>query len=315
MRNIDVLVVGELNIDIILNQIDGLPEVGKEKIAKKLTVTLGSSSAIFASNLSTLGANVAFLGKVGTDIHAGIVINSLKEKGVNTNLVITTPDHKTGLTIVMNYDMDRANITYPGAMNYLSENEVTDGMLTNAKHLHVSSVFMQPELKKNIANLFYRAKKLGLTTSLDPQWDPSENWDLDLKKLLPLVDVFLPNTKEFQFITGTDSINAGLEEVKSYANIIVIKDGENGAHLWSNNNLQTKPAFLNDSVADCIGAGDSFDAGFISKFISGQELSECLTFGNISGAVNTTKRGGTTAFESLQNFNKIAKEQFSIELT
>ena len=314
MKNIDVLVVGELNVDIILDQIDGLPEVGKEKIAEELTVTLGSSSAIFASNLSTLGANVSFLGKIGTDNHAKIVKTSLEERGVKTNHIIETPDHKTGLTIVMNYDMDRANITYPGAMNYLVEPEITDNILQQAKHLHVSSVFMQLALKSDIVNLFKRAKAIGLTTSLDPQWDPSEKWELDLEVLLPLVDVFLPNAKEFQFITKTNSILSGLEKVKNFANIIAIKDGEHGAHLWKNQKMTSKSAFFNPKVADCIGAGDSFDAGFISKYINGENLSECLIFGNIAGAINTTKSGGTTAFESLEKFKSVAKEQFYINL-
>ncbi len=150
MKNIDVLVVGGLNVDIILNQTDGFPEVAKEKIAKKLTVTLNSSSAIFASNLSILGARVAFLGKIGTDNHAEIVKISLQEKCVNTDLILETSDHKTGLTIVMNYNMDRANITCPGAMNYLLEPEITDKIIEQAKHTHLSSVFMQLGLKGSI---------------------------------------------------------------------------------------------------------------------------------------------------------------------
>jgi len=314
MKDIDVLVVGELNVDIILDQIDGLPEIGKEKIAKNLTVTLGSSSAIFASNLSTLGAKVAFLGKIGIDNHAEIVKNSLQEKGVRTDLILDTNEHKTGLTIVMNYDMDRANITYPGAMDYLLEQEITDEILLRAKHLHLSSVFLQLGLKDNIVNLFKRAKKAGLTTSLDPQWDPAEKWELDLEHLLPLVDVFLPNSKEFQYITGSNDVATGLEKVKNIANIIVIKDGEHGAHLWHNKTLTTKPAFNNPTVADCIGAGDSFDAGFISQFIQGKELVDCLVYGNMMGAINTTKSGGTTAFENVQKIKTIAKEQFSINL-
>ena len=73
MKEFDVLVVGELNVDIILDRINGFPEIGKEILSEKLTVTLGSSSAIFASNLSTLGAKVAFLGKIGKDSHAELV--------------------------------------------------------------------------------------------------------------------------------------------------------------------------------------------------------------------------------------------------
>ena len=66
-KKYDVIVVGELNVDIILNDIDSFPEIGKEKLAGKMDTTLGSSSAILASNLSSLGAKVAFIGKIGQD--------------------------------------------------------------------------------------------------------------------------------------------------------------------------------------------------------------------------------------------------------
>lgn len=314
MKEFDVLVIGELNVDIILDRIDGFPEIGKEILSEKLTVTLGSSSAIFASNLSTLGARVAFLGKIGKDSHADLVKSTLKTKNVNIDNIIETSEHNTGVTVVLNYDTDRANVTYPGAMNHLTLDDINDDVLKKAKHLHVSSVFMQPGLKTGVVELFKRAESLGLTTSLDPQWDPSEKWDLNIKELLPLIDVFLPNIKEFQFITKTSSVNQGLEKVKDFANVIVIKDGDNGAHLWKENKLFTQKAYLNNKVADCIGAGDSFDAGFISQYIKGIPLEDCLEYGNISGAVNTTKRGGTTAFSSLENFKEIANQKFSIKL-
>ena len=307
----DVLVVGELNVDIILNQIEGFPEVGKEILAENMTVTLGSSSAIFASNLSTLGARVAFLGKIGQDNFASIVRNSLKERGVSTEFIVTSREYNTGATIVLNYALDRANITYPGAMEHLHESEVRNDILTEARHLHLSSVFLQPALKKDIVTLFQRAKEFGLTTSLDPQWDPKEAWDLNLKDLLPYVDVFLPNRKEFQFLTGTQSIEEAINQVKGFANVIVIKDGEHGAHLWKNGRLTTANAFLNNSVADAIGAGDSFDAGFISKFIQNKPLEECLEFGNLTGAINTTHSGGTTAFSSMEKVKEIALNHFA----
>lgn len=312
MKNqFDVLVVGELNVDIILDKIDGFPEIGKEKLSEKLTVTLGSSSAIFASNLATLETSVAFVGKIGTDDFAGLIERSLKSKGVSTDFIIRSNQYSTGATVVLNYDMDRAMVTYPGAMEHLQEAEVRDDILTEARHLHVSSVFLQPYLKKNLLSLFQRAKAFGLTTSLDPQWDPAEKWDLDLEQLLPLVDVFLPNRKELQLLTGTDSIQAGIDKIRTFANIVVIKDGENGGHLWKNGSLTTKPAFLNSEVADCIGAGDSFDAGFISRYIRGVNAADCLVFANLTGAINTTTSGGTTAFENMEKVKSIAYERFN----
>ncbi len=310
----DVLVVGELNVDIILDQIAGFPEIGKEKLSENLKVTLGSSSAIFASNLSILGANVAMLGKTGKDDFAQMVRTSLEDKGVNTDLILSSENFNTGATIVLNYGMDRAMVTYPGAMEHLSEDEVSDETLSLAKHLHVSSVFLQPALMKGLVSLFRRAKSLGLTTSLDPQWDPSEKWELNLVSLLPFVDVFLPNRKELHYLTGCESVEEGVDKLGKFCNILAIKDGENGSILFSKGKIIKKDAFLNQDVEDCIGAGDSFDAGFISRFIQGKSLDVCQEFANLSGAVNTTKAGGTTAFESLDRFKQIAKERFSYPL-
>ncbi len=314
MKIFDVLVIGELNVDIILDKIQGFPVIGKEIISNQMNVTLGSSSAIFASNLSSFDNKVAFLGKIGKDNFAQIVTKSLEQKNVNTDYIIKSEKYKTGLTIVMNYNMDRANVTYPGAMEHLKESEATPALLKKAKHLHLSSVFLQTGLLPHIVQLFKKAKDLGLTTSMDPQWDPSEQWALNLPELLPYIDVFMPNKEEFKHLTKSENLQTGLAKVKSYAKNIVIKDGENGAHLWNGKELISKPALLNANVVDCIGAGDSFDAGFISEYIKGSNLERCVEIGNLSGAINTTASGGTTAFENLSQIKKIAKEKFSHQI-
>lgn len=314
MTSFDVLVIGELNVDIILDDIKGFPVVGKEILANELNVTLGSSSAIFASNLSSLGKSVAIAGLIGEDSFADLVRTSLKNKNVNTDFVASSTKFGTGLTIVMNYGMDRANVTFPGAMEHLLEEDITDEMLVTSKHMHISSIFLQKGIKKGATRLFERAKKLGLTTSMDPQWDPDENWELDLENLLPHIDIWMPNLVEFKKITGTDELSKGLEKIKNYSNHIIIKDGVNGAHLWENGELTSKPAFLNNQVADCIGAGDSFDAGFISEFIAGSSLHRCVEVGNIMGAINTLEPGGTTAFKNIESIKKIAKQKFEFTI-
>lgn len=308
-----ILVVGELNVDIILNQIEGYPQIGKEVLAQNLTMTLGSSSAIFASNLSALGSEVHFFGKVGKDIFGNFVKNALQRKNINISNVLESEHNFTGATIVLNYDTDRAMVTAQGAMMDLSEDEISDEKLSTFSHLHVSSIFLQPQLKKGIYNLFERAKKLGLSTSLDSQWDPEEKWNLDLEKLLPNLDVFIPNNKEFLFLTKSESIESGLEKVAHFANIVVIKDGENGAKFWKNHQIGSQKAYLNTQVVDCIGAGDSFDAGFIHTYLQKNSLEDCVDFANICGAMNTTSAGGTSIFEFMENFKIIAKNKFQYE--
>jgi sugar/nucleoside kinase (ribokinase family) len=310
-NKIDVIVIGELNVDIILNEIERFPEIGKEIIANAMSVTLGSSSAIFASNLSSMGTGVAFIGKVGDDNFAQVVISALEKKRVNTSHIFKSTADNTGATIVLNYDQDRANVTYPGAMNELHIEDIDFEFLSSARHMHFSSCFLQPGIRNDLILLFKKAKEMGLTTSLDPQWDPLEKWELPLQELLPYVDVFLPNAQEFKFLSRSISIEEGIKQLKKYSNYIVIKNGSEGAIGWDGKDIIVQPAFLNDKVVDCIGAGDSFNAGFIKEFINKKSFLKCLQTGAVTGAINTTRAGGTGAFENPEAILEIARQRFN----
>lgn len=306
----DVLVVGELNVDLILDEIEKFPEVGKEVLAQKMTLTLGSSSAIFASNISSLGARVAFIGKIGKDKFGEVVLESLQKNKVDISMIKVDEHLGTGATVVLNVDEDRANTTYPGAMDYLTIDDIGNEELKKVRHLHFSSYFLQPGMWGSLGELFRRAKAHGLTTSFDMQWDPKETWTLDVADVLPHVDVFLPNETELMLLSGKNSLEEAIESVKEYTNILVIKRGNKGSLVYNNGELTELPAFLNRNVVDAIGAGDSFNAGFIYKFVNGSDIAECQKFGNLTGAVSTTAAGGTTAFQDYEQFKKTAKERF-----
>ena len=309
-RPFDVLVVGELNVDLILNKLEKPPEVGKEVLAHQMILTLGSSSAIFACNLSTLGSRVAFCGKIGKDSFAQTVLSSLEEKKVDTRFVVRVENESTGASVALSYGEDRAMITYPGAMDTFSISDINDEVFESANHLHLSSIFLQKALKPDIITLFRKARQSGMTTSLDTQWDPAEEWDLDLKELLPLVDVFLPNKSEILALTRQTNLENAKDTLKEHINTLVVKDGSNGAYLWSGDICLKQEVFLNKSLVDAIGAGDSFNAGYICKYIHGKSLKECLEYGALAGAVNTTCSGGTTAFKNFDTFKEIARINF-----
>ena len=299
MKQFDVVALGELNVDLILNRIDGEPEVGKEKFCQDMILTLGSSTAIFAANAAALGTKVAFCGMIGNDSFGDLVEKSLKAKNVDTRYLVHQDKYATGATICLNYNEDRANVTYQGAMDFMRLSDINKELFQNTKHIHISSIFMQTGLREDILDILQLAKQNGVTVSLDTQWDPTETWQLDYTKVLPLIDLFLPNEKELMCLTGSKTIEEGINKIAPYVNNAVIKCGNQGSLLIKKDGTMSllKP-YLNTNVVDAIGAGDSFNAGFISRFVQGDDLETCQKYGNMTGAVNTTAAGGTGAFTS-----------------
>lgn len=310
MKNYDIAVIGELNVDLILNKIQGFPIIGQEILASDMTFTLGSSSAIFASNISLLGNQVAFLGKIGNDLFGDFIIDNLQRKGVDTTYIIRDEKSSTGATIAFNIGEERAAVTYQGAMAELTLPDVSEDLLRNSRHLHVSSVFLQPGLRYDITELFRYAKSLGLTTSFDPQWDPQNQWDLDLNSILQHVDIFLPNESELLKLTQSNTIDVAFNILMQFDCISVVKQGKKGATVCYQGNKHFQQSYLNNNVVDSIGAGDSFAAGFIHKYLKDAPLEVCQNIGNLMGAISTTAQGGTTAFENLEKVSNLALSRF-----
>ncbi|MEX2600205.1 MAG: carbohydrate kinase family protein [Balneolaceae bacterium] len=307
-KEFDIMVVGELNVDLILGRLNKPPVFGEEQRADSMTLTLGSSTAIFSSNAAALGSRVAFCGKVGADSFGEQVMSSLKENGVNRDYVMVDPHLQTGATIIFEYEGEHMGVTYQGAMEHLSVSDVPEELFRKCRHLHTSAIFFQPGLKRDIVSLFQKAKEFGLTTSMDTQWDPDEKWDLDLNQLLPYLDFFVPNEQELIHLASASSLDEALESLSGFNTTFVVKRGAKGALMRTGGKTHTEPAWNVPEIADTVGAGDSFNAGFLHEFLRGKPLTECLRFGNLTAAVSTTKAGGTTGIDSYRQVTETAKQ-------
>jgi len=315
MKHYDIAAIGELNVDIILNRIESEPEIGKEKFAQDMTVTLGSSTAIFAANAAALGSKVCFVGLVGRDSFGDLVRTSLEAKGVDTRYV-KQGETPTGASICMSYGEDRAVLTYQGAMDIMGLDDIDLSVFDETRHIHLSSIFMQSGVLRDLEKILDLAAAKGVTVSLDTQWDPIEKWAFDYKKLLPKITVFMPNEKELQELTGKKTLASAIAEVEPYlGSAMMLKCGSKGSILIKKDGSRTAlPAFLNSNVVDAIGAGDSCNSGFVSAFVKGLPLEECQRTGNLTGAVNTTAAGGTGAFTSLEAVRELCRNRFNQEI-
>jgi sugar/nucleoside kinase (ribokinase family) len=309
----DVLVIGELNVDILLHKVRGFPTIGQEILADEMTFTLGSSSAIFAANLASLGMATSFCGMVGQDLFGKYILAELNKKKVDTRLVVEAAQYQTGVTIILNYEQDRANVTHGGAMEYFDLSNIPIYQFSQYRHLHLSSYFLQKSLQKDIVHIFQIAREKGMSTSLDIQWDPANKWMFPYEQCLPFVDFFLPNEEEVLALTGMQQLSDALEALHAFSNTIVVKRGVRGALAYSNGTYTEAEPYLHSHFVDAIGAGDSFNAGFIDSNLQGKSLQESLMFGNLAGAMNTTAAGGTSAFFDRSSFKTKAKSIFNVE--
>lgn len=287
-----VLVAGEINVDLLFTGVPALPRFGGETLAETYTPCPGSSSMIFAIGLARLGDPVRFVGRCGNDDFGRFCLAALRDGGVDTTSVAAHDGLRTGVTVAISSHGDRALLTWPGAIAALRAGDVSDARLADARHLHVSSYYLQAGLRPQLGELFARARAAGLTTSLDPGSDPAQRWGRELIDVLRLVDVFLPNESEALAITGASTPEAALRALDNGITRTVLKAGGRGAMTLDRGDVVSAPGFPVQAV-DTTGAGDSFNAGFLHAWLRDLPILDGLRWGNACGALSTRGVGGT----------------------
>jgi sugar/nucleoside kinase (ribokinase family) len=291
----DLSVVGELNLDLILYGLPTTFELDREHLASGLCLTLGSSSAIFAHNFALLGNRVAFHSVIGNDALGEICLKRLRQSGADVSGVRRLAGRQTGLTVVLPQPQKRFILTYLGVMEEMRFEDLDLTHVLNARHFHLSSIFLQRALRPRVGELFKLAKEAGLSTSLDTNDDPEDRWEEDVLGVLPWVDVLLPNEYEACRLARHDEPADAAAILGERVPLVIMKRGERGVLAQRGKEVVEMRPRKTESV-DTVGAGDSFDAGFLHEYIRGSSLEKCLRYANLVGALSTTRSGGTEAF-------------------
>ncbi|MEU6711004.1 carbohydrate kinase family protein [Nonomuraea sp. NPDC046802] len=298
-RDFDLLVVGDANPDVVLSGAPRRLAYGqREQLVSGGDLVLGGSGAITACGAATLGLRTAFAGRVGDDAAGRFVLSALAERGVDVSHCVID-SRPTAMTVVLADGADRAILTSPGCLPYLTVDDLPRGL---AAHVHVSSYFLQPALAAGLPAFLAGERRSGAATSLDTNDDPAGAWD-GVADVLPEVDVFLPNAAEATAIAarlGPRPPSAAVRAEDAAAALgglgpaVIVKDGRDGALAWESGRLTRAPAVPVEPV-DTVGAGDSFNAGFIAARLRGLSLPECLRVAVTCGSLSTRAAGGTAA--------------------
>ncbi len=295
-KRFDVTIAGEINLDLILY---GLPEAmptERELLATGFGMTLGSSSAIVAHNLAALGVSVGFVTRLGDDPLGNIALERLAEKGIDLSCVKrVSGGTSTGVTILLPHGGERHILTYPGTMFEMSASDLDLNYLASSRHFHLSSLYLHKTLLPDLPRILRHLKSEGLSLSLDTNDDPEGTWGAPLDELLGIVDIFLPNEDEACRITGKPDAERAIEVLAKRVPLVAIKCGKRGSLVEKAGRRWFVPAQVVTPV-DTIGAGDSFNAGFLAAYLRGETPEACAGFGNRVAALSTLRPGGTESF-------------------
>jgi len=301
MAAFDLLVLGDANPDVVVHGAPGNLTFGQaERMVEDAGLTLGGSGALMASAAARLGLSTAFVGVVGADPGGDLVLAMLTDAGVDVSGVTRDRFTATALSVVLVCrDGDRAILTSAGTLPSFGPEHVDPGLLARARHVHVTSVFLQPKLLAALPDLLGAARSGGASTSMDTNDDPTGRWALDLGRVLPVVDYLLPNEREVEGLASggsghTDARHAA-RTLADHGPCVVVKCGPAGAFAVPAGGGTVITALSPASavqVVDSVGAGDAFDAGLVAGLSQGVGLRGALRLAVAVGTLSLRVTGG-----------------------
>ena len=296
MSQLDVALAGEANLDVLLYGLPAELPTDRELVAHGMALTLGGSPAISAHNLAVLGLRTGFVTAASDDVFGAMCLRDLAAAGVDLSRAVRkTHDRGTGVSVLLQHGDSRRTLTYPGNTVDLRWDDLDLDYLASARHFHLSSYFLQTGLRDDVPRLFAHLKRAGITVSMDPNDDPLGSWNDSFFEAMKHVDVLMPNQREVCAMMRDSDAEQAVAKLSGLVPLLVVKRGARGA-IAIEAGRRYEAGAVPVAPIDAIGAGDSFNAGFLHAWLNGSPIDRCLHFGNITGAFSTTGAGGVEAF-------------------
>lgn len=289
-----VLFIGDINVDMIMSGLESFPIKDREITCKTFDVTMGSTAVICACTYAALGGDTSFLGLAGNDDYGDFMIKGMENFAIKTDLISRTDDVRTGVTVNLIYCDTRTQVTYPGTIAEFNDTHVDKSKLSGFDHIHFAGPYLQTGFISEITSLLQWAKNEGMTTSLDPQWDPGETWNY-MEEWYSLLTYLFVNTDEALSLTKASKVDDAVRILGEKSRCPFVKAGKEGVFVYNEGNIQLIPA-MSVKLVDTTGAGDSFDAGFLFAVLEkNMSIYDAAVFANAVAARSCMFTGGVNA--------------------
>ncbi len=305
----DLVVIGDCNPDVLVHGDDVTPAFGQqEKLVRRMSLEIGGSASITAVAAARLGLRVALVAAVGRDAAGTFMLDALTREGVDVSAVAVRDGLATGMTVALSRGGDRAILTALGAMDSLTASDIPADLFGRCRHVHVSSYFLLADsLGPGLAGVFANARAAGVTTSLDTNWDPAEQWrDERLSAAIAQADLLLPNEAEALALSGATSVPEAASALVALGPTVAVKLGARGVLVAAGSADVHQVSLPPVTPVDTTGAGDCFNAGLIAGLLHGLPLPRAAALGCATGALSTGALGGTAGAPDLPKATDLA---------
>lgn len=292
----DVLCAGIIVADHVCTPVDHLPVAGELVIAERILLTIGGCAANVAVDLSRMGVSASVVGRVGSDVCGRAVADMLRDQGLDLSCLMASPGVDTSQTLIVNVaGQDRRFIHSFGANGEFRATDIPRERVRKSKVLYLGGYLLMPQMHQDeLAALFAEARAEGVKTVLDVAIPAPANYLDRLERLLPHVDVFLPNNDEGELMTGEkDPVRQAEMFHRMGVGTAIVTLGGDGAVVVSKTErlrVGTYPI----KFVDGSGGGDAFDAGYVYGLLHGMETEDCVRVASALGASCVRAVGTTT---------------------
>ncbi|MBR1758190.1 MAG: carbohydrate kinase family protein [Lachnospiraceae bacterium] len=298
-QNAEVIVIGQAVVDCILKGWDTTPKYGSVYMADSVSIIPGGDAVNESITFAKLGHSVKIHCGLGEDLPGEIVRARLERNGVDLSEIVSSNTGKTPVTnLIVDNRGERRSVSTPAHLVPFFEPDPS--ILAGAKVVTMASLFRAPfDRPEKILRIAKGAKEAGAILIADFKIANCEQIYLDdVKEALPYIDYAFPNETEAAFYTGDTDYVKMADKLLSYGvKNVIIKIGSQGCVVKNAKECFVVPAY-DVPVADGIGAGDNFLAGFVSSLIHGTEMHEALEFGTACAALCVQSAGATTGVSS-----------------
>lgn len=295
-----IIVVGSYATGLTL-KVERLPTPGETVLASGYRVDYGGKGSNQAVGCARLGAEVAFIARIGKDTFGEMALQLYREEGIDIAFVHQTKEHPTGVGFILVEAGTGNNCIAldPGANELLSSADVAQCDAVLKTGAVVLTQLEIPVAAAEAALSCGRAK--GAMTILNPA--PARPLPFSV---LRLVDVLTPNQTEAKVLTGrspdarTEPEEAARDLIRAGVKTVVMTLGEKGALIVTASSSQYILA-TKQSAVDTTGAGDAFNAGLATALATGENLESAVEFGVVTGGLAVTKEGVIPSLPNLKN--------------